>query len=160
MLSDALMIQICHVNNSVNPLRDAEIIETELLLADLQTLEKKYEKTKRLAKNNEKKIFFELNLIEKLIQCCGNGLWVNTLNLEQEEEALIKSFHLLTKKPILYAANVSENDIINHENDNVKGQKIMRKLKIMILLKYVLQLNRRFPHYQMKMKNFSLKNII
>ena len=115
---------ITHVNNSINPLRDAEIIETELLLADLQTLEKKYEKTKRLAKNNEKKIFFELNLIEKLIQCCGNGLWVNTLNLEQEEEALIKSFHLLTNKPILYAANVSENDIINHiENDNVKELK-------------------------------------
>ena len=49
---------ITHVNNSINPLRDAEIIETELLLADLQTLEKKYEKTKRLAKNNEKKNIF------------------------------------------------------------------------------------------------------
>ena len=85
------------------------------------TLEKKYEKTKRLAKNNEKKISFELNLIEKLIHCCGDGLSVNTLNLEQEEETLIKSFHLLTNKPILYAANVSERDIINNiENDNVK----------------------------------------
>ena len=112
---------ITHVNNTINPLRDAEIIETELLLADLQTLEKKYEKTKRLAKNNEKKISFELNLIEKLIHCCGDGLSVNTLNLEQEEETIIKSFHLLTNKPILYAANVSESDIINNiENDNVK----------------------------------------
>ena len=112
---------ITHVNNTINPLRDAEIIETELLLADLQTLEKKYEKTKRLAKNNEKKISFELNLIEKLIHCCGDGLSVNTLNLEQEEEMLIKSFHLLTNKPILYAANVSESDIINNiENENVK----------------------------------------
>ena len=112
---------ITHVNNTINPLRDAEIIETELLLADLQTLEKKHEKTKRLAKNNEKKISYELNLIEKLIHCCGDGLSVNTLNLEQEEEMLIKSFHLLTNKPILYAANVSESDIINNiENDNVK----------------------------------------
>jgi len=112
---------ITHVNNTINPLRDAEIIETELLLADLQTLEKKHEKIKRLAKNNEKKISFELNLIEKLIRCCGDGLSVNTLNLEQEEKTLIKSFHLLTNKPILYAANVSESDIINNiENDNVK----------------------------------------
>ena len=112
---------ITHVNNTINPLRDAEIIETELLLADLQTLEKKHEKTKRLAKNNEKKISYELNLIEKLIHFCGDGISVNTLNLEQEEKALIKSFHLLTNKPILYAANVSESDIINNiENDNVK----------------------------------------
>ncbi len=58
---------ILHVNSSVDPLRDAEIIETELLLADLETLERKNEKTERQAKNGDKQLLFELELIKKLL---------------------------------------------------------------------------------------------
>ena len=111
---------IAHVNGTINPLRDAEIIETELLLADLETLEKKHEKTKRQAKSGNKQSLSEIEIIEKLINHCGDGLWANTIDLDAEEIKAIKSFHLLTNKPILYVANVSENDIVNNiENEHV-----------------------------------------
>ena len=91
------------------------------MLADLETLERKNEKTERQAKNGDKQLLFELELIKKLLNHCGDGLWANSLDLDFEESIAIKSFHLLTNKPILYAANVSESDIINNiENDNVK----------------------------------------
>ena len=109
---------ITHVNNTVNPLRDAEIIETELLLADLETLERKDEKIKRQAKNGDKQLLFELELINKLLKHCGEGLSLKSLELNKEELTAIKSFHLLTNKPILYIANMSEYDIVNNnEND-------------------------------------------
>tara|TARA_B100001179_G_scaffold221975_1_gene197942 strand:- start:444 stop:1544 length:1101 start_codon:yes stop_codon:yes gene_type:complete len=112
---------IVHVNGTINPLRDAEIIETELLLADLETLEKKHEKTKRQAKSGDKQTLSDIEIIEKLIKHCGDGLWANTIDLDAEETKAIKSFHLLTNKPILYVANVSENDIVNNiENKHVE----------------------------------------
>jgi len=113
---------IIHVNNSVDPLRDAEIIETELLLADLETLERKNEKTKRQAKNGDKQLLFELELINRLIKHCDGGFWANSLELDVEESTAIKSFHLLTNKPILYVANVSENDIVNDKENNYLKQ--------------------------------------
>ena len=113
---------IIHVNGSVSPLRDAEIIETELLLADLETLNRKYEKTKRQAKSGDKQLISEIKLIETLIEHCGVGLWANTLVLDSEEEETIKSFHLLTNKPILYVANVTEEDIVNNiDNEHINS---------------------------------------
>ncbi len=109
---------IVHVNSSVDPLRDAGIIETELLLADLETLERKNEKTERQAKSGDKQLLFELELIKRLLNHCGDGLRANSLDLDPEESIALKSFHLLTNKPILYVANVSENDIVNDKENN------------------------------------------
>ena len=113
---------IVHVNGSVNPVRDAEIIETELLLSDLDSLERKFDKTKRLAKNGDKKLKFEAELLEKLVNHCGEGFWANSLEYNAEEVEVLKTFHLLTNKPILYVANISEEDIANdNTNKNLEA---------------------------------------
>ena len=113
---------IVHVNGSVDPKRDAEIIETELLLSDLDSLERKFDKTKRLAKNGDKKLKFEAELLEKLVNHCGEGFWVNSLKYNAEEVEVLKTFHLLTNKPILYVANISEEDIANdNTNKNLEA---------------------------------------
>ena len=72
---------IVHVNGKVDPVRDAEIIETELLLADLDALEKKLDKTKKLARGGDKKLNFEVELLEKLVKHCGDGLLANSIAL-------------------------------------------------------------------------------
>ena len=113
---------IVHVNGSVDPVRDAEIIETELLLSDLDSLERKFDKTKRLAKNGDKKLKFEAELLEKLVNHCGEGFWANSLEYNAEEVEVLKTFHLLTNKPILYVANISEEDIANYNtNKNLEA---------------------------------------
>jgi len=129
---------VVHVNGNIDPLRDTEIIETELLLADLETLERKYEKTKRQAKSGDKKLLHDIEIIEKLIEHCGDGFWVNTIGLESPEEIkTIKSLHLLTNKPILYVANLSENDIVNNiENEHVNSLNNYAKSKGSALIKF------------------------
>ena len=112
---------IVHVNGDVNPIRDAEIIETELLLADLDTLERKLDKTKKLARGGDKKLKIEVELLERLIVHCGDGLWAKSINFTEEEFEIAREFHLLTNKPILYVANISEDDITNESaNKNLK----------------------------------------
>jgi len=129
---------VVHVNGNIDPIRDVEIIETELLLADLETLERKYEKTKRQAKSGDKKLLHEIEIIEKLIEHCGDGFWANTISLETPEEIkTIKSLHLLTNKPILYVANLSENDIVNNvENEYVNSLNNYVKSKGSTLIKF------------------------
>ena len=129
---------VVHVNGNIDPLRDTEIIETELLLADLETLERKYEKTKRQAKSGDKKLLHDIEIIEKLIEHCGAGFWANTIGLETPEEIkTIKSLHLLTNKPILYVANLSENDIVNNvENEYVNSLNNYAKSKGSTLIKF------------------------
>ena len=129
---------VVHVNGNIDPLRDTEIIETELLLADLETLERKYEKTKRQAKSGDKKLLHDIEIIEKLIEHCGDGFWANTIVLESPEEIkTIKSLHLLTNKPILYVANLSENDIVNNiENEHVDLLNTYAKSKGGTLIKF------------------------
>ena len=112
---------IVHVNGEVNPIRDAEIIETELLLADLDTLERKLDKTKKLARGGDKRLKIELGLLERLIDHCGDGLWAKSIKFTEEEFEIAKGFHLLTNKPILYIANISEDDITsNSTNKNLE----------------------------------------
>ena len=129
---------VVHVNGNIDPIRDVEIIETELLLADLETLERKYEKTKRQAKSGDKKLLHEIEIIEKLIEHCGDGFWANTIGLKTPEEIkTIKSLHLLTNKPILYVANLSENDIVNNiENEHVNSLNNYAKSKGSTLIKF------------------------
>jgi Predicted GTPase, probable translation factor len=122
---------VIHVNRDINPERHAEIIETELLLSDLETLEKKFEKTKRQAKSGDKQLLRDLEIIEKLIKHCGDGLCANTIQLENTEHLnTIKSLHLLTNNPILYVANLTENEIVNNiQNKYVKRLNHYPKIK-------------------------------
>lgn len=106
---------ITHVEGSINPIRDAETIETELLLADLDTLEKRFKKTEKTARSGDKIAIIELNILENLIEHCSNGNPARLYVIEDEVKNIFNSFHLLTSKPILYIANVDEEEIASNE---------------------------------------------
>jgi len=111
---------ITHVEGNIDPLRDAELIETELLLADLETLEKSVYRLNKLAKK-EKNAEKELDIVLKLKAHCDIGKMARTFKAEEEELETIRSLFLLTRKPILYVANVDENEILK-SNSNLHVQ--------------------------------------
>ena len=109
--------KINHVESNIDPIRDIEIIETELLLADIETIQKqklKMEKIGEFGKNNEKTI---LSMLKKLIDHCSNGRKAKNFAIDEELIPYKKSLCLLTDKPILYVANINESNIIN-QNKN------------------------------------------
>lgn len=102
---------VVHVDGSVNPVRDIETIETELILADLESLEKRLPKLEKDAKKDTK-LEAPLHLMRKVIALLSEGKPARLASASPEESALLKSFFLLTSKPVLYVANVSESDIL------------------------------------------------
>ena len=109
---------VTHVEGSVDPIRDAGTIETELLLADLETLEKRHRKTEKGARSGDKTAKKELDLINRLIQHCNEGHRARTLPIhDADEKKILHSLHLLSSKPILYIANVDETEIIQDERN-------------------------------------------
>ena len=113
---------ISHVSGKVDPIADAEIIETELLLADLQTLEKQYIKAEKLAKSGDKNNKIRFSLINSLLEHCNDGNKAKTYIANDEEKEIVKELNLLTSKPILYVANVNESDIANNEKNDLKNK--------------------------------------
>ena len=103
---------VTHVEGSINPKRDIEIIETELILKDIETVAKRLEKIKREVKAGRKKE--ENELLENLLSHLNDGKNLNTLNNDHE---LMRELNLLTDKPILFVINVSEEDIIDDTNN-------------------------------------------
>lgn len=111
---------IVHVDGSINPIRDIETINLELIFADLDTVEKRLDKAKKLIKA-DKKYQDEINVWEKIKKVLEEGKSARTLDYTEEELVIIKDAFLLTMKPILYVANVSEEQI-NNENDEAVNQ--------------------------------------
>ncbi len=112
---------IIHVEGSVDPIRDIETIDTELLLADLEAVTKRYNNTTRQAKTGDKKAQAVLGVLERVKPALEAGNSVRSLRLTEDEEALIHDFHFLTSKPVLFVANVHENDLANPlANEHVK----------------------------------------
>ena len=99
---------ITHVEGGVDPLRDAELIETELLLADLESLERQKDALAKRAKGQDKEAKARLELIERILPLLEAGRQARTLELTDEERALLAGFNLLTAKPVLYVCNVDE----------------------------------------------------
>lgn len=112
---------IVHVDKTVDPLRDIETINLELAFADMDVLERRISKTSKTAKA-DKSLANELEILQKIYKTLENGQSVRSLFGENEEtDAFIKSLGLITSKPVLYAANISEDDLIGKiENDYVK----------------------------------------
>jgi GTP-binding protein YchF len=102
---------VIHVHGGVDARRDLEIIETELILADLQTVEKRLGKAKNDAKSGDKKRVAYAALVGKIEMALQSGKKVRDLDLTEEEKAEISDLHLLTAKPFLYILNVSEGDL-------------------------------------------------
>ncbi|HEX2944635.1 MAG TPA: redox-regulated ATPase YchF [Clostridia bacterium] len=102
---------IIHVDGSVNPSRDIETINLELIFADLEMLEKRIDRTRKMLKGGDKKFQIEIELYERIKAALEGGTPVRALNFSAEELLLVDQLFLLTSKPVLYAANVSENDL-------------------------------------------------
>lgn len=109
--------KIIHVSGSVDPIRDIEIINLELVLADLEQVTKKYEKDSKLIRTGDKSLIESVVLLEKVKSWLEAEKPVRTLTLTDDEKELLKSFSLLTAKPVIYVANISEDDIESGEND-------------------------------------------
>jgi GTP-binding protein YchF len=105
---------VTHVDGTIDPLRDAETIETELALADLDTVERRAERTRRPAKTPGKEgeaARAELALLEGLVKHLSSGAPARTFPVPDDARAIFRDFHLLTAKPILYIANVDERGV-------------------------------------------------
>ncbi len=115
---------IIHVDGSIDPVRDVETINLELILADLETCEKRLDKAIKAARGNDKTAQAEVDLLNKMILQLQNEKPVRSMQMDKDEQALAKTFFLLTTKPIIYAANISE-DEIGQENEGVNALKAM-----------------------------------
>lgn len=114
---------ITHVSGKVDPGRDIEVINLELILADLETVGKRMEKVAKQAKSKDKEALAEHAVLEKLLTALEAEKPARSVHLDDDEEKIAKGFQLLTKKPILYVANVSEDDLMA-EGDNQYVQRV------------------------------------
>jgi GTP-binding protein YchF len=103
---------VVHVAGTVNPASDIEVIETELMLKDLDAVEKRIDRTKKAAKGGDKKQKDELAFYERLLAYLSDGQPVRLFEVADSEREWLKSLFLLTNKPVVYAANVAEDDIL------------------------------------------------
>ena len=115
---------ITHVEGSIDPLRDIEIINTELCLADMESVEKRQERLVKLAKTGDKKVKLEQAVMEKVMAGLSEAVPVRRLGLTEEEQEFLGELHLLTMKPVLYITNVSEGEVADPSgNEHVQAVK-------------------------------------
>lgn len=106
-----------HVMDSVDPIRDIEIVNTELILADIESIDKRKSKQQKMAKGGDKKAQAELDLIARLEPHLSEGQFAFAMDMSPEESAVLKQFFLLTAKPTLFACNVAEEELGNPESN-------------------------------------------
>lgn len=108
---------IVHVEGSVDPIRDIEVINLELVMADLDTVNKRIEKIANKARiQKDKESMLEMSILTPIQAALEQGRPARIVSLTEEQENYVKSYHLLTKKPIIYVANVSEEDLMDLDN--------------------------------------------
>ncbi len=112
---------IINVNGSVDPLRDIEVINLELILADLDSVNKRLEKGSKLVKVGEKSAVAEVELLTRIKEVLEAGKPARSLNFNEEEQKIVKDFFLLTTKPVIYCANIGENEIGKPDNKYVQA---------------------------------------
>jgi GTP-binding protein YchF len=108
---------IHHVEGSIDPIRDIEVINTELILADLEAVTRRKERGEKKAKQNDKEAKAEIALCERLIPHFDDGRPAITMDLSDDEKKILKGFFLLSAKPCIYACNVSESELASATND-------------------------------------------
>ena len=111
------------MDGSIGPIRDIETINLELIFADIETVDKRLDKARKMLKA-DKKYQLEIDLLERIKQNLENGIPARQLEYNEDEQNLVKEMFLLTTKPIIYIANISEEQLADSENDeNVKKVK-------------------------------------
>lgn len=117
---------VTHVAGSVDPIRDIEIIEIELALADLESVQKRLDRSKKNLKSGDKKFATEADVLGRLEAALSDGQAARTVDLSADEQQILRDLPLLTAKPILYVANVSESEIANADS-NPYVQKVQER---------------------------------
>ena len=107
---------VTHVEGDVDPIRDVEIVNTELIMADLQTVENAISKVERKAKSKDKVAIAQYDVLVKIQKALEQGQPARVVEYHKDDLELVKSYHLLTNKPIIYIANLSEDEIGNPES--------------------------------------------
>lgn len=102
---------VVHVDGSVDPLRDIEVIQTELNLADLETVEKRIQRTQKQAKSGDKQMQAELVVLELIRDALNDGMPARGVELNSSQQDILQGLHLITAQPVLYVANVGEDDL-------------------------------------------------
>lgn len=109
--------RVPHVEGEVEPRRDAEVLETELLMADLEVVERRLEKAESLARvERGESVLQARDLLKRIHEALGKGSWLSALSFSEEEKKELKGMGLLTLKPMIYLANVSEEDLRQSRN--------------------------------------------
>lgn len=120
---------ITHVEGSIDPLRDIEIINTELCLADLESVDKRIERAQKLVKSGDKKAKAETEVLARIQTVLGEALPARRVEMTEEEQELVSDLNLLTLKPILFVANVAEDEVATAEAENEYVQKVKQYAK-------------------------------
>ncbi|MFW5787496.1 MAG: redox-regulated ATPase YchF, partial [Halanaerobiales bacterium] len=102
---------VAHVSGEINPLEDIKVLNTELMLADLATLEKRKNKTEKMLKTGEDKYKEEMEVLKRLIKKLNKEINVRELKLNNFEKKVVNELNLLTAKPVIYIANVGEEQL-------------------------------------------------
>ncbi len=108
---------VTHVENTIDPVRDINIINLELILSDMEAVEKRLDKAKSMMKTGDKKYAEEAELLTKIYKTLEQEKPVRSLEFTDEEADYVKNLFLLTSKPVIYAANISEDDVGKNEDD-------------------------------------------
>lgn len=116
---------ITHVDGSIDPVRDIETINLELIFADMESVERRIERTRKMTKSGEKKYQIELALLERIYENLEKNIPVRSMEFDEEEREYVKQLFLLTSKPIIYAANISEDDVGKEPNSIPLVKKLM-----------------------------------
>ena len=112
---------VVHVMGSVDPVRDREVINLELALADLAVVEKRLERARKSARSGDREAQTELDLLDRIRSALSEGKPVRVVEPTPEEARLLRSYNLLTAKPVLYLANVAEDDLPEGDNEHVRA---------------------------------------
>jgi GTP-binding protein YchF len=115
---------ISHVSGSLDPVSDIEVVDLELIFADIETIDRWLEKNKRQAKTREKIILFEIEVLQKVKARLEEGKPARSMDLSGQEKEVLDALFLLTLKPVLFAANISEEDIGKSDKDNEELKKV------------------------------------
>ena len=115
---------ISHVSGDFDPVSDIEIVDLELIFADIETIDNRLEKSQKQAKSGDKKYISEVEVLEKVKARLEEGKPARTMELSKQEKEVLDSLFLLTLKPVLYAANISEEDIGKDDQYNELLKKV------------------------------------
>ncbi|HEY2494624.1 MAG TPA: redox-regulated ATPase YchF [Paenibacillus sp.] len=108
---------VTHVDGKVNPISDIQTINLELILADLESIEKRIDRSRKNIKNGDKKIAQEVEVLERVKEALYNDMPARSIELSDDDKAIVRDLHLLTLKPVLYAANVSEDGVADADSN-------------------------------------------